>query len=223
MFVRGVQIPLQAVLFDLDGTLIDSKKDIAGAANAARAHFKMPPLPLETVVTYIGRGVDHLLRCSLGSEAGPEQLKEGLEVLMAYYKDHLVVHTTVYPGVVELLKYLKDRNVKMGVVSNKPHALTQAALPKLGLMEYFGVALGADATKHKKPHPEPLLTALKTLGANPRNSVMIGDSTIDAQAGRAAGMAGGRVAHGFTHKEELQEAGADWLVDHMMEFKDILV
>ena len=107
MLVRGVQIPLQAVLFDLDGTLIDSKKDIAGAANAARAHFNMPALPLETVVTYIGRGVDHLLRCSLGPGAGPEQMKTGMEVLMDHYKDHLVVYTTVYPGVVELLDDLK--------------------------------------------------------------------------------------------------------------------
>jgi len=219
---RPVPQPLDAVLFDLDGTLIDSKMDIAAAANSARVHFGLPPLPLETVVTYIGRGVDHLLRCTLGPEATEDRLKEGMPVLMAHYKDHLVVHTTVYPGVRDLLVLLKSRGIPMGVVSNKPHALTQLTLEKLDLNQYFKTALGADATANKKPHPEPLLTALKTLGGSPQRSIMIGDSLVDAQAGRAAGMAVGLVAHGYTHKTELVTADADWLVDSMAEFATLL-
>ena len=214
--------PLQAVLFDLDGTLIDSKKDIAAAANSARVHFGLEPLPLDVVVTYIGRGVDHLLNRTLGDFATSERVQEGMGILMAHYRDHLVVHTTIYPGVHELLDSLKKRRIPMGVVSNKPHALTPLTLEKLGLKEYFRVALGADATPHKKPHPEPLLTALKTLNAAPQSSVMIGDSLVDAQAGRNAGMSVGLVSHGYTHRSELATADADCLVDSMLEFMEIL-
>jgi phosphoglycolate phosphatase len=221
MPLRLAPHPLEAVLFDLDGTLIDSKKDIAAAANAARVHFGLEPLPLDTVVSYIGHGANRLLELALGETATAERLREGTDVLMAHYRDFLVVHTTVYLGVRELLDHLKKRGVRMGVVSNKPHALTPLTLQKLGLDGYFLVALGADATAHKKPHPEPLLTALKTLQASPEHSVMIGDSLVDAQAGRAAGMAVGLVAHGYTHKTELQTANADWLVDSMEELMEI--
>jgi len=214
----SVPNPLEAVLFDLDGTLIDSKRDIAAAANSARVHFGFEALPLAQVVTYIGHGVDHLLQRTLGEHATPERLEEGMEVLMAHYRDHLVVHTTVYPGGREFLDLLKGRGARMGVVSNKPHALTPLTLQKLGLSPYFTIALGADATPHKKPHPEPLLTALRALSAAPERSVMIGDSLVDAQAGRAAGMKVGLVSHGYTHKSSLQSADADWLVDSMMDF-----
>lgn len=218
MSQRPAPKPLEAVLFDLDGTLIDSKKDIAAAANSARVHFGLDPLPLDTVVTYIGHGVDRLLERTLGTEATPERLREGMDVLMRHYRDDLVVHTTVYPGVREFLEHLKTRGIRMGVVSNKPHALTPLTVQKLGLAPYFGVALGADATAHKKPHPEPLWTALRALGASPNHSVMIGDSLVDAQAGRNAGMAVGLISHGYTHKDELLRGDYDWLVDTMTEF-----
>jgi phosphoglycolate phosphatase len=223
MLVRGAEKSLQAVLFDLDGTLIDSRLDIAAAANTARARYGLPALPLQTVLGYIGRGVDHLLRCSLGDAATDERMKGGLEALMDYYAHHLVDHTTVYPGVRPFLDLLQARGIPMGVVSNKPHSLTLRALKELNLEGHFGAALGADATERKKPHPEPLLTALKTLGAEPGNSVMIGDSSVDAQAGRAAGMAVGLVAHGFTHRSELEKEEADWVVDKMEEFTDLVI
>jgi phosphoglycolate phosphatase len=222
MSTRLAPNPLEAVLFDLDGTLIDSKMDIAAAANSARIHFGLVPLPLDIVVTYIGRGVDHLLHCTLGEHSTPERIQEGMGILMAYYHDHLVVHTTVYPGVRGFLDSLKARGSKMGVVSNKPHALTPLTLEKTGLKPYFPVALGADATPNKKPHPEPLLTALKELGARPSHSIMVGDSVVDAQAGRAAGMSVALVSHGYTHRSELVTANADWLVDSMEELMGIL-
>lgn len=215
---RHAPKPLEAVLFDLDGTLIDSKRDIASAANAARVHFGYPALPLDLVVSYIGHGVDHLLRNTLGEYATPERMEEGMKVLMAHYRDYLVVHTTVYPGVLEFLDFIKAKGVPMGVVSNKPHALTPLTVQKLGLDKYFAVALGADATPHPKPHPEPIWTALKALHATTEHSVMIGDSLVDAQAGRNAGVVVGLVSHGYTQKSELEAADADWLVDSMPEF-----
>jgi phosphoglycolate phosphatase len=221
MRCKGADIPLKAVLFDLDGTLIDSKKDIAAAANAARVHFGMPALPLETVTGFIGWGIEHLNRKALGTE-DPARLAEGLKVLEAYYRDHCVDQTVIFPGVRELLDFLKGRGVKMGLVSNKPHEFTLITLEKLKLMPYFAVALGADATANKKPHPEPLLAALAKIGAKPSEAVMIGDSPVDAEAARAAGMLVGLVSHGFVPKEYLISSDPDWLVDSLTEFIEIL-
>ncbi len=221
MRCKGVHRELKGVLFDLDGTLIDSKKDIASAANAARLHFGMEPLPLETVMGYIGWGIEHLNQKTLGTE-DPKRLAEGLEVLKAYYRDHCVDQTVIYPGVMELLKNLKDRGVKMGLVSNKPHEFTLITLEKLGLAPYFVVALGADVVANKKPHPEPLLSALKQMGVSPGESVMIGDSPVDVEAARAAGMLVGIVSHGFVAKEYLNASDPDWLVDSLLDFIEIL-
>jgi phosphoglycolate phosphatase len=212
---------LKGVLFDLDGTLIDSKKDIAAAANSARLHFGLPALPLETVVGYVGRGIEHLNRKTLGTD-DPQRLAEGLEVLKAYYRDHCVDQTFIYPGAKELLNTLKTRGLKLGLVSNKPHEFTLITLEKLGLMSYFTAVLGADVVARKKPDPEPLLAALEKMGISPREAVMIGDSPVDTQAARAAGIRVGLVSHGFVSKEEMTSSHPDWLVDSLKEFDEIL-
>ncbi len=208
---------LDAVLFDLDGTLIDSKKDIAAAANAARIHFGMPALPLEVATGFIGWGIDHLNKKALETD-DPQKLAEGLAVLQDYYREHCVDLTVVFPGVFELLNYLKDRGIKMGLVSNKPHEFTLITLEKLKLSPYFGVVFGADATEFKKPHPGPLREALKKLGALAENSVMIGDSPVDAQAAQAVPMRVGLVTHGFVDPVYLKEAKPQWEVSSLLEF-----
>jgi 2-phosphoglycolate phosphatase len=218
---QSQKMDIKGVLFDLDGTLIDSKRDIASAANSARIHFGMPPLPLETLVGYIGWGIEHLNRQALGTD-NPAQLAEGLEVLKSYYRDHCVDQTIVFPGTRELLENLKSRGLKMGLVSNKPHEFTLITLEKLGLRPFFQVALGEGPLAHKKPHPEPLLTVLRQLGVRPEDSIMIGDSTVDVEAARAAGMRVGIVSHGFVPKEYLAAAHPDWLVDSLAEFHKIL-
>ncbi|HEY5038500.1 MAG TPA: HAD-IA family hydrolase [bacterium] len=221
MRCKGVDLTLKAVLFDLDGTLIDSKKDIAASANAVRAHFGLPMLPLEVVMGYIGWGIEHLTQKTLETD-DPKRLAEGLEVFKNYYRDHCVDFTVIFPGVFELLDFLKNRGIKLGVVSNKPHEFTLITLEKLKLMPYFSVALGADATVNKKPHPEPLLTALQRMGVKPSEAVMIGDSPVDAEAARATPMLVGLVSHGFVAKEYLNAADPDWLVDSLLDFMDIL-
>jgi 2-phosphoglycolate phosphatase len=218
---KGVEIRLRAVLFDLDGTLIDSKKDIAAAANAARRHFGLPPLPLEVAIGYIGWGVEHLNRKALETK-DPTRLAEGLEVLKSYYREHCVDHTVIYPGAVNLLEFLKGRGMKLGLVSNKPHEFTLISLEKLGLSHYFTAILGADAVPHKKPHPEPLLAALSKMGVNPAEALMIGDSPVDVEAARAAEILVGLVDHGFVPREYLSASDPDWLVNNLEEFIEIL-
>jgi phosphoglycolate phosphatase len=151
----------------------------------------------------------------------PQKLSEGLKVLEAYYREHCVDQTLVFPGVFELLDYLKGRGAQMGLVSNKPHEFTLITLEKLKLMPYFGVALGADATEFKKPHPGPLREALKRLGAEARDSVMIGDSPVDAQAAKAVPMRVGLVTHGFVDPVYLKESKADWEVESLKDFIEI--
>lgn len=221
MRYKGADIQLKAVLFDLDGTLIDSKKDIAAAANSARQHFGMPPLPLEIVSNYIGWGIENLNQKSLGTD-DPKMLAEGLEVLKAYYRDHVVDHAAIYSGVWEFLDFLKGRRVKMGVVSNKPHRPTLMTLEKLKLAPYFDVAQGAVDTINKKPHPEPILNVLQQLGMKASEAVMIGDSPVDVEAARAANIPIGLVSQGFVEEEHLIAANPDWLVHSLMEFKEIL-
>ncbi len=218
---QSQNMDIKGVLFDLDGTLIDSKKDIAAAANAARIHFGMTPLPLETILGYIGWGIEHLNRQAMESD-DPAKLAKGLEVLKSHYRDHCVDQTIVFPGTRELLENLKSRGFKIGLVSNKPHEFTLMTLEKLGLRPFFQVALGEGTLAHKKPHPEPLLTALHQMGVHPEEAVMIGDSTVDVEAARAAGMRVGIVSHGFVPREYLAAANPDWLVDSLADFLKIL-
>lgn len=221
MRCKGADMPLKAVLFDLDGTLIDSRKDIAAAANVSRRLFGLAPLPEDTIGSYVGNGIMYLLVKSIES-GDPDRLKEAHRIFKDYYRDHAVDATVVFPGAFELLEMLKKKNVKMGVVSNKPQEFTDLILKKLGLWDYFEVSFGPEATVNKKPHPEPLLTALEKLGSTPSEAVMIGDSTVDIEAARAAKMLVGVLTHGYGTRDILAAADPDWMVDSLTEFIHIL-
>jgi len=221
MRCKGADIALKAVLFDLDGTLIDSRKDIAAAANMSRRHFGLTPLPDDTIGSYVGNGIMFLLEKSIES-ADPTRLKEAHQIFKDFYRDHAVDATVVFPGAFDLLGMLKKKNVKMGVVSNKPQEFTDLILKKLGLWDYFEVSFGPEATVNKKPHPEPLLTALERMGSKPSEAVMIGDSTVDIEAARAAKMLVGVLTHGYGTRDILSAADPDWMVDSLTEFMEIL-
>jgi 2-phosphoglycolate phosphatase len=221
MRCRGADIPLKAVLFDLDGTLIDSRKDIAASANAIRGRYGLAPLPEETVGSYVGLGIMFLLEKALETRDAA-RLKEAHQFFKAHYRDHCVDHTRAFEGTLDLLGVLRARGIKMGLVSNKPQEFTDLILEKLGLAPYFGVVLGPEATVNKKPHPEPLLTALRRLGAKPAEAVMIGDSTVDIEAARAVPMPVGVVTHGYGTRDILNAADPDWMADSLKEFIDLL-
>ncbi len=221
MRCKGSDIPLKAVLFDLDGTLIDSRRDIAASANATRVHFSFSPLPEETIGTFVGLGIMNLLERSIESK-DPLRLKEAHEIFKVHYREHCVDFTRCYPGTFELLEGLKNRRVKMAVVSNKPQEFTDLILKILDLWDFFEVAFGPEATVNKKPHPEPLLTALQRMGVKSSEGVMIGDSVVDIEAARGAKMLVGVVSHGYGEKEILNAADPDWLVDSLSEFIEIL-
>lgn len=221
MRCKGADIQLKAVLFDLDGTLIDSKRDIAASANATRQHYGFQPLPEDVIGTFVGYGIMALLSKAVETE-DPARLKDAHEIFKAHYREHCVDYTTAYPGAFELLEVLKKKNVQMGIVSNKPQEFTDLILEKLKLAPYFGVAFGPEATMNKKPHPEPLLVALERLRACPSEGVMIGDSPVDIEAARAAKMLVGVITHGYVSKEVLNASDPDWIVDSLDELREIL-
>jgi phosphoglycolate phosphatase len=206
-------------LFDLDGTLIDSRADIALSVNLALARMQLGPLEPATVVRFVGDGVESLMVRALtetvGAQPDSQMLGEAVNLLMEEYGRHLTDSTTIYPGVQHALQKLSWGSY--GVVSNKPESLSRRVLAMLGLAPRFCIILGGDSLPTRKPHPEPLLRAMKSCGASPQETVMIGDSPTDIQAGKGAGVLTCGFSGGFRSAQELLEAGCDILVSNMAE------
>jgi 2-phosphoglycolate phosphatase len=222
MRFKDANVPLKAVLFDFDGTLIDSRKDIAAAANATRRHFGLSSLTEDEVESFVGNGVQVLLEKAMET-TDPGFIQESLVYYKDFYREHCLDHTQVYPGVMELLEALRNHQVKMAVVSNKSQEFTEQILEKLSLSSFFQAALGPESTVNRKPNAEPLLTALRMIGAPTTGAVMIGDSVVDIQAGKAAGLPVGVVTQGYNSREALVTAQPDWMVDSLNEFIGILL
>jgi phosphoglycolate phosphatase len=202
-------------LFDLDGTLIDSSADIARSINRALARLNLPAIPPGRVSDFVGNGarklVQRTLREVIGTEPGQERLNTATRLYLEEYGNHLLDSTVLYPGVPEMLDALWWAS--FGVVTNKPEGLSRRILDGLGVGDRFRVVLGGDSTPKHKPDPAPLLHAMQLCGAAPHESVMVGDSAVDVQAGKAAGMLTCGVVGGFRYREELEAAGCDLIVD----------
>jgi phosphoglycolate phosphatase len=175
--------PPDTLLFDLDGTLVDSVADLATAVNLLRQDCDLSPLGQETVKRFVGDGATALVTRALPPGMfSPRRL----ELFLDYYRTHLLDQTRPYPGIVEFLA--RHPRQRLAVVTNKPRALAVALLTGLDLARFFSVVVGGDSCPQKKPAPEPVLFALRQLIAAPRQSVMIGDHHPDLRAGRTAGV-----------------------------------
>ncbi|MBW2451500.1 MAG: HAD-IA family hydrolase [Deltaproteobacteria bacterium] len=173
---------LTTLLFDLDGTLIDSAADLGYALNRLRADLRLAPLSMATIISNIGDGARLLVQRSL-----PESLygEACLRQFLDYYSEHLVEDTVVYPGILDCLTAWQNR--PMAIVTNKPYALTMEILRRLDLLPFFPVVIGGDSTETKKPDPLPVVQALNQLGQPAETALMIGDHVNDLLAGQAAG------------------------------------
>ena len=175
-------LEFDTLLFDLDGTLVDSTEDLATSINLLRQELGLVPLETSTVASYIGDGTALLVRRSLPPGKYDEQfLRRFLEI----YNNHLTETTVPFPGIVSLLEACRDR--ALAVVTNKPLQPTLALLDQLELRRFFPVIIGGDSTPRKKPDPEPVVAALAQLGRKARYAIMIGDHANDLLAGRSAG------------------------------------
>lgn len=216
----------RAVLFDLDGTLVDSAPDIAAAANRALAECGVPARGLGRIRGYVGGGAERLIhRCltdSLDGIAEPALFEVAHAAFFRHYAAGLTTSTVPYPGVVETLEALRGRGYALGCVTNKPARFTAPLLAALDLARYFDVTVAGDTLPVKKPDPAPLLHALAALGASTVASTMVGDSMADLKAARAAGTRVLCVTYGYSPNARLADHAPDGLVDRMLDILPLL-
>ncbi len=215
--VVGV-IPVDAFIFDLDGTLIDSKLDLAHAVNAALTTAGRRGKPVEEIAGYIGDGVRNLLMRSLETEE-PEAIEGALTVFRAHYREHCLDHTRLYPGVRETLEHFRDK--AQAVVSNKPEEFSRMIIDQLGLGARIAVVIGGGSTPALKPDPAPVRLALERLGKLPQRAVLVGDGITDIEAGRRAGMRTCAVTYGLGDASALALAEPDHIVHRFAQLCDL--
>ncbi|MEA3543799.1 MAG: HAD-IA family hydrolase [Thermodesulfobacteriota bacterium] len=189
---------IKYLLFDLDGTLVNSVPDLTLSLNLLRTELNCPPLAENQVANMVGDGVAVLVKRALGEEL---YLPGHRDRFMQLYNEHLLDHTRCYPGIAELLS--SHPADKIAIVTNKPYQLTIKLLEGLKLIKNFKIIVGGDSYAEKKPHPLPVIKALEGLGADPQHAVMIGDHHTDLYAGREAGTATCFCAYGMGHSDGL--------------------
>ena len=204
----------QLILYDLDGTLVDTRQDLADAANAMLRQMGQPPLPVATICRFVGQGLHHLVQECLTSD-DPQWIERGAALFAAWYAEHLLDHSHLYPGVPALLAHFQSRS--QAVITNKPNPFTRELLAGLRVTDYFCAVIAGDSEFPKKPDPAAVVSVMAQVQASPEQSLLIGDSPIDVQTGRAAGVLTIGVAHGFSADAALREAGPDVLVNDIHE------
>lgn len=210
---------VRLLVFDLDGTLVDSKLDLALSVNAMRAEMGLAPLPLELITSYIGHGATLLVRRALGDYATAENAEKGLAFFLAYYRDHMLDNTAPYTGVAEALEKLGG--YKMAVLTNKPVNFSREMLTRLGFASHFAYIYGGNSFAQKKPDPVGLHKLMEDLQISTRETLMVGDSDTDILTGRNAGVWTCGVTYGFG-AHTLQKVSPDLLIDDMRELPPVL-
>ena len=214
----------KAVLFDLDGTLVDSIPDLAEAATRMMAELGLPPRSRDEITRFVGKGLAELVRRCISGAQPPsaEELATALEVFKRHYAATNGSRSTVYDGVAETLAVLRARGLPLAVVTNKAHDFTVPLLAAMELEGYFAAVISGDTTAHKKPHPAPLREACARLGVAPEAALMIGDSANDSLAARAAGMAVLLVDYGYSEGLPVDTIECDGLLSSVRQLPDWL-
>lgn len=182
------------ILWDLDGTLVDSRTDLVEATNVAMRALGYPPVPFGRFSQMVGQGVRHLVTSALPPGADPETVEEAIEIFLVWYRRHLADTTRFYPGLREGIARSKALHA---VVSNKREDLCRSLLARLGTTDLFVRIVGGDTCPERKPHPAPLLAAMEGLGIAREGVLMVGDSAVDIEAGKLAGVTTWGVLWGF--------------------------
>jgi len=214
--------PCRLFLFDLDGTLIDSRADISAAVNVTLARMNLPRLQESSIADFVGNGVPLLIERSLRKVTGGEPesalIQKGIDLFKEEYGNHLLDRTCLFPHVKEGLDRLPW--ARFAVVSNKPEIFSRRILEGLGIGNRFFIILGGDSITKRKPDPESLLMAMKYCRVPAFITAMVGDSAVDIQAGKAAGVATCGVMGGFRSRTELEAAGCDLMIESLLELGD---
>lgn len=222
---------LDAVIIDLDGTMVNTLGDFAEALARMLGDLALPNIDAAHIERMVGKGSEHLIKSVLNqvlTQTGQALVAIKIEALYpqawASYQHHYRAingkYATVYPGVLEGLKALQSAGLRLACLTNKPTAFALALLQAKGLDGFFGPIFGGDAFAHKKPHPLPLLKTCEALGSAPTRTLMVGDSSNDAEAARAAGCPIVLVSYGYNHGQPVSGVDADGWVDSLADLAD---
>ncbi len=209
---------IQLVIFDLDGTIVDSLGDLTDATNHMLFVMGREKLSGEAVRKLIGQGARRLVERAM-PDAPPPEVEHALDLFLSYNAAHIVDKTRLYPGVRETLTALHNSRCRLAVISNKNVALCQKVMDTLGVKDFFDIVMGVDTMPFRKPSPEPIVKLLRDFFVSPANAVIIGDSINDVAAGKAAGVVTVGCTYGYGELSELEEA--DYLVGSFTELLDL--
>jgi len=211
---------VRAAILDLDGTMVDTAPDFQVAVNRMRAELGLTPLTLETIISFVGKGSENLMRRVLAVDFDAQQVERHFEAALTSYQRHYDAingdHARVYAGVIAGLDALRAQGLRLACVTNKPIAFALPLLEQTGLRPYFDVVYGGDSLPTKKPDPGPLLQVCADFGLAPAQVVAIGDSSNDALAARAAGCRVLNVPYGYNHGQPIQEVDSDGIVSTLL-------
>ena len=214
---------IRAALVDLDGTLVDTLGDFTVALNTMLRELDLPALTRADIERRVGKGSEHLIRATLQAVNGdPALYPEAWAAYQRHYDAANGQHAQVYPGAREGLDFLRARGVRMACVTNKPGRFARDLLRAKDLAGYFEQVVGGDAYPQRKPHPMPLLMSAQALGVIPAQTLMVGDSSNDAQAARAAGCPVVLVTYGYNHGEPVRSVDADAWLDSLAHLADLM-
>lgn len=213
---------MNLLIFDLDGTLIDSKLDLVHSVNATRALMEMPPLSEHAVASYVGSGAPVLIRRVLGPSASEADVERALKYFLSYYREHMLDSTHLYPGVKNALDRLLDAGTKMAILTNKPVRFSRSLVEGLGLGGHFFQIYGGNSFEQKKPHPIGIEILVEEAGVARERTMMVGDSGVDVRTARNANVKACGVTYGF-QPEGFLEDPPDILVDNMSQLADYVL
>jgi len=224
MFINSTksnQVPIRAVIIDLDGTMLHTVPDFHVAINRMRFDLALQPIAQEQISLMVGKGSENLIRGVLGLDMPATAVEENFDNAMAAYQRHYLDingdHSELYPDVIAGLDAMKALGLRLACVTNKPIAFAVPLLAQKGLSGYFEVVYGGDSLARKKPHPMPLLQVCADFGLLPAQVVAIGDSSNDAEAARAAGCFVLTVPYGYNHGVSIHETDSDGIVITLLE------
>ena len=211
-------MPRDLLIFDLDGTLIDSKRDLTDSVNATRVWAGFTPFPDETVSSYVGNGAPMLIRRAF-PDATESDLAHYLAYFLDYYREHMLDATVLYPGVRQALDRLHAAEIPLAVLTNKPVKFSERLIQGLGLNGHFFRVYGGNSFEEKKPHPIGINSLVEESGADRSHTYMVGDSAVDVRTARNAGVRACGVSWGF-QPETFADAPPDFVIDDMRTLAD---
>lgn len=212
---------MSLVIFDLDGTLVDSVDDLCNSVNATRAYLGLEPLPHDLVASYVGNGAPVLIRRAMGREASEQQVEEALAYFLGYYREHMLEHTRPYQSVVDALELLAARGARMAVLTNKPERFSRDMCAGLGLSKYFFQIYGGNSFEQKKPDPVGIRTLMREAQAGVASTWMVGDSATDVLTARNAGVRSVGVTYGIS-PDSFKETPPDVLIHSLLELPPLV-